>query len=120
MKTRLTADELSRSHHGLCGISLRDGDCSCVVHWVEAHQKELDAKERQIADAEKCIQDLQDLLAEHPLDSFRPLIIGGRAHVGIYQQTYKKPKCEKHVWGLDPERGPGSYCQNCGKVWLPE
>ena len=121
MKTRLTPEELAKSHHGLCAVSIGDGACSCVVHWVEAHQKELDAKDRQIEDAEKCVNDLQDLLAEQPLDSFRPLVISGRAHLGTYRLKYKvKPECEKHQWGVDPKRGPGSYCKNCGKVWLPE
>lgn len=50
MKTRLTPEELARAHDGLCGISIGDGDCSCLVHWVEGHQKDLDARERQIAE----------------------------------------------------------------------
>lgn len=39
-KTRLTPEELARCHDGLCGVSIGDGPCSCLVHWVEALQAE--------------------------------------------------------------------------------
>jgi hypothetical protein len=41
-KTRLTPEELAMAHSGLCGVSIGDGPCSCLVHWVEALQAEND------------------------------------------------------------------------------
>lgn len=41
-KTRLTPAELLSAHDGLCGVSMGDGSCSCLVHWVEALQAEAD------------------------------------------------------------------------------
>ncbi len=41
-KNRLSPEDLAKSHDGLCGVSLDDGPCSCLVHWVEALQKEAD------------------------------------------------------------------------------
>lgn len=41
-KARLTPEELARSHDGMCGVSIGDGPCSCLVHWVDGLQKEAD------------------------------------------------------------------------------
>lgn len=48
-KTRLTPEELAKSHDGLCAVSLGDGKCSCLVHWVEGLQKEADALKASLA-----------------------------------------------------------------------
>jgi hypothetical protein len=42
VKLRLTAEELAKAHDGLCGVSIGDGPCSCLVHWIEALQTEAD------------------------------------------------------------------------------
>jgi len=42
MKLRLTPEELSKAHDGLCGSSIGDGPCSCLVHWIEGLQTEAD------------------------------------------------------------------------------
>lgn len=47
-KIRLTPEELARCHDGMCGVSIGDGPCSCLVLWVEELQKESDAKKIQI------------------------------------------------------------------------
>lgn len=49
MKTRLTPEELAKAHGSLCGITLGDGPCSCLVHWVEALQKEADDTNLQVS-----------------------------------------------------------------------
>ena len=41
-KVRLTPEELQRAHDGMCSVSIGDGPCSCLVHWVDALQKEVD------------------------------------------------------------------------------
>lgn len=41
-KMRLTNEELAKAHDGLCGVSIGDGPCLCLVHWVEALQEEAD------------------------------------------------------------------------------
>lgn len=53
MKTRLTPEDLSIHHDGLCGVSIGDGPCACLVHWVEALQKEADAAKLQATEAEE-------------------------------------------------------------------
>lgn len=47
-KTRLTPDELAKAHDGLCRVSIGDGSCSCLVHWVEALQKDADSVEADL------------------------------------------------------------------------
>lgn len=42
MPERLTPEDLARAHDGLCGVSIGDGACSCLVHWVKALQEEAD------------------------------------------------------------------------------
>jgi hypothetical protein len=42
MPDRLTTEDLEKSHHGLCGVFIGDGPCSCLVHWVKALQEEAD------------------------------------------------------------------------------
>jgi hypothetical protein len=39
---RLSDEELEKCHDGLCGVTLKDGPCSCLVHWVQALQNEAD------------------------------------------------------------------------------
>lgn len=50
-RTRLTERELDMSHDGLCGQSIGDGPCSCLVQWVKGLQKESD-------DAKKSLEQL--------------------------------------------------------------
>jgi len=45
-KTRLTPDEMH--HDGLCGVSIGDGPCGCLVHWVVALQKEADGVSKEL------------------------------------------------------------------------
>lgn len=42
VKLRLTGEELSKAHDGLCGVSIGDGPCSCLVRLVEKLQEEAD------------------------------------------------------------------------------
>ena len=39
---RLTPEDLEKSHGGLCGVSIGDGPCSCLVQWVSGLQEEAD------------------------------------------------------------------------------
>lgn len=41
-KIRLTPEMLANYHSGLCGISIGDGPCSCLVQWVKDLQDEAD------------------------------------------------------------------------------
>src|SRR5260221_172178 len=41
-KIRLTLEELAMAHDGLCGISIKDGPCSCLVQWFQSLQEEND------------------------------------------------------------------------------
>lgn len=60
MPKRMTEEELNRHHDGLCGISIGDGDCSCLVSWVRGLQTELDTAERTIEALEKTKNELND------------------------------------------------------------
>jgi hypothetical protein len=64
MGTRLTQDDLAKAHHGLCGVSLRDGPCSCLVQWVEALQQEADGALLQLREAEHALSQHGDLLMQ--------------------------------------------------------
>lgn len=57
-KTRLTPEELSRLHDGLCGVSIGDGPCSCIVQWVVALQKEADDAKVQISELRESVSRL--------------------------------------------------------------
>ena len=52
-KTRLTDEELEKCHDGLCGVSVGDGPCSCIVHWVKALQREADEAKAGFEDLRK-------------------------------------------------------------------
>lgn len=41
MTDQLTPEDLEKLHDGLCGVTLKDGPCSCLVHWVEGLQTEV-------------------------------------------------------------------------------
>ncbi len=41
-KERLTSEDLAKAHDGLCGVSIGDGPCSCLVQWVKGLQEEAD------------------------------------------------------------------------------
>lgn len=55
MKTRLTKKELDLAHDGMCGITLKDGPCSCLVHWVKALQGEADLSRDQLFVMSACV-----------------------------------------------------------------
>lgn len=47
MAERLTPDDLAKAHDGLCGVSIGDGPCSCLVRWVEGLQQDVDKLRRE-------------------------------------------------------------------------
>lgn len=55
MPKRLTEEQLAAFHDGLCGLSIGDGPCSCLVQWIVGLQKDLDLAEDVIAAARKCL-----------------------------------------------------------------
>lgn len=62
MPKRLTPEQLAKAHDGLCGISIGDGDCSCIVHWVSALQKDLDEKELENDELKRAIGHIHQVL----------------------------------------------------------
>lgn len=58
-KTRLTTEELSAFHDGMCALNL-DGEgasCSCLVHWIEALQSEADMRGKALLE---CVRVLHE------------------------------------------------------------
>jgi hypothetical protein len=119
MKTRLTPEELARAHDGLCGVSIGDGDCSCLVRWVEGLQKDLDAAEKLSGERLRLVYNVKSaychLACKHP----DPRDMQGKTQhtpfcVEVSDYILRDPKAQPY----DPDRcfcAGTWHCKWCGK-----
>jgi hypothetical protein len=74
MKLRLTPEELAKAHDGLCGVSIGDGPCSCLVHWIEALQGEADKLKLE----KRGFQIMTRRVADATAASLKQLVLDGK------------------------------------------
>ncbi len=60
MTDRLTPEDLDKSHGPLCGVTLKDGECSCLVHWVEGLQAEVDELRHKVESEHEVSETLKE------------------------------------------------------------
>lgn len=84
-KTRLTPAELLLAHGGLCGVSIGDGPCSCLVHWVEALQAEADNLKLE----KRSFQIMSRKMADVAADAAKEMLADGE-----YERVGGDAECE--------------------------
>lgn len=122
-KMRLTEEELRSAHGPLCGVSMSDGPCSCLVHWVEGLQREVDDANLQngtareacakIAEKEGCQGGTGCWTNEGHNDH------SAICPVGIAQRIRKSNDSGMTPVGAFVLKGPSAPCVQCGWVHKP-
>lgn len=87
METRLSDEELEKHHDGLCGVTLKDGPCSCLVHWVKALQAETDEAKASLESILRLVVQSEEYNDEQCPQGIKDRVERARKILGIHDSA---------------------------------